>query len=220
MKGISQESLCFLVKQKMDKPILMMKDSKVEKISPEEFYKIFEVEYLPSLLIKELSVLKKIIKRCNKQIKAGNISEKEIWNGTYFENEIKNYPASPVYIKWINERKGYGLFALHDLKKDTYIGEYTGEVRKFKIRQDDRNSYCFEYQIGESSKSHFTIDAKYMGNMVRFINHDYSPNLATLAAYSNSIIHIIVKTARFIPKDAELTYDYGTRYWKKREKPV
>jgi uncharacterized protein len=220
MKGIGLESLCFLKKQRMDKSILLMKDSKVEKITPEEFYHIFEVEYLPSLFINDLKTLKKIVTRCRNQIRAGAISEKEIWQGTYFEDNIKNFPTSPVYIKWINERKGYGLFALYDLKKDTYIGEYTGQIRKFRRRQDNKNSYCFEYQIGEAKRSHYTIDAKYMGNVVRFINHDYFPNLTTLAAYSNQIIHIILKTSQFIPKDTELTYDYGPRYWKDREKPL
>lgn len=220
IKPLSPDSLLFLKKQKMDKPILMMKGSMVEKISPEEFYHIFEVEYHPTLFIKELKVLKKIVKRCKRQIRQGYISEKEIWSGTYFEEEIKHFPTTPVYIKWIDERKGYGLFALHDLKKDSYIGEYTGEVRKFRRMKDSKNSYCFEYQIGEAKRSHYTIDAKYMGNVVRFINHDYSPNLSTFAAYSNEIMHIILKTSKFIPKDTELTYDYGPKYWKDRENPV
>lgn len=220
MKALSPESLSFLKKRKMVRPILIMKGSSVEKITPEEFYHIFEVEYLPTLFIKELKTLKKIVKRCKRQIRDGYISEKELWSGTYFDEELKNFPTSPVYIKWINERKGYGLFALHDLKKDTYVGEYTGEVRKFKRRQDNKNSYCFEYQIGENKRSHFTIDAKYMGNIVRFINHDYFPNLTTFAAYSNDIMHIILKTGKFIPKDTELTYDYGPKYWKDREKPI
>ena len=59
-----------------------------------------------------------------------------------------------------------------------------------------------------------------MGNAVRFINHDYFPNLTTFAAYSNQIIHILMKTNRFVPKDTELTYDYGPKYWEKREKPL
>ena len=117
IKGIGKDCLSFLKKQKMDKPILLMKGSKVERITPEEFYHIFEVEYLPTLYIQKLKILNKIVKRCKKQVREGYISQKEMWQGTYFEDNIKHFPPSPVYIKWITERKGYGLFALFDLKK-------------------------------------------------------------------------------------------------------
>ena len=220
MSIIHHEILPFLKKQKMDKAILIMREDKVEKITPEDFYKIFEVEYLPTLFFNDLKILKKVIRRCQRQIKHGYIAEKEIWLGTYFEENIKNYILPPVYIKWIDERKGYGLFSLVDLKKDTFIGEYTGHVRKYKKPKDNKNSYCFEYQIGEPSKSHFTIDAKYMGNVVRFINHSYTPNLTTFAAYSGQVMHIIMKTSQPIKKNTEFTYDYGIKYWKKREKPL
>jgi uncharacterized protein len=216
----NREKLHFLRKQKMDKPIYYHDGFTVRKISSDEFYKIFEVEYCPNLFFRDLAILKKVACKSNREIKGGAISEKEIWLGTYFEESIFTFPSTPVYIKYIDQIKGYGLFALKDLKKDTYIGEYTGEVRKYKRGKDNKNSYCFEYKIGDSSRPHLTIDAKYMGNFVRFINHSYLPNLSTFAAYSGCIIHIIMKTNKFVAKDCELTYDYGPKYWKKRETPL
>lgn len=217
---VTKESLLFLKKQSTDKLPLFMNDGKISRLSPEEFFNIFEVEYLPNLLFEDLKILKKVIKSCKRQIKLGNIAEREIWAGTFYEEEIKKFSIPKVYIKWIDERKGFGLFALTDLKKDTFIGEYSGLVKKFKSRIDSKNSYCFEYQIGSRRNSHFTIDAKYMGNHVRFINHSYSPNLSTFAALVGQIIHIVMKTSKSVAKDTELTYDYGPRYWKKREEPI
>lgn len=222
IKQTTPINLLLLKKQKLPRSILYKdKDTdEIKSISSEEFYKIFEVEYLPNLFFQDLSTLKRIVNKAKKEVKKGGISEKEIWLGTYFEEDIATFSTSSVYIKYIDPIKGFGLFAARDLKKDSYIGEYTGVVRKYRRWKDDKNSYCFEYKIGDSSIPHFTIDAKYMGNVVRFINHSNQPNLSTFAAYSGGVIHIIMKTNKLIPKDSELTYDYGTKYWKKREKPI
>ena len=217
LNAVDVDSFCFLKKQKMIEPVFFMKEDKIIKLSSEEFYKIFDVEYLPSLYFSNLALLKKVIILCKKQILKGFIAEKETWLGIYFEEKLKKFSSAPVYIKWIDERKGFGLFAMRDLKENTFIGEYTGEVRKYRKRDDNKNCYCFEYKLGKHSS--YTIDAKYMGNITRFINHGFSANLTTWPAYSDQNMHIIMKTNAFIPKDTELTYDYGPTYWKKREKP-
>ena len=135
------------------------------------------------------------------------------------ENEIVTGYIPNVFIKRIDHYKGYGLFALSNLKKDSFIGVYTGYIRKHKKRLDRKNGYCFEYQTLFSKKTPFTIDAKYGGNYTRFINHSYKPNLSLFLAYCKNIMHIILVTNRDIEKGEELTYDYGENYWKKREKP-
>jgi uncharacterized protein len=216
---IEKEALMLLVKQKMKAPLALEIDGKLEFLDQKDFEKLFEVEYLPNLFFKDLTLLKTMVKKCKKAIKMGDMAEKETWLGTYFENEILNFLSPKVYLKWINEYKGYGLFALKDLKADTFIGEYTGFLRKYKRKMDEKNSYCFEYSLG-LKKTRYTIDAKYMGNYVRFINHSFNPNITPHIAYCKGIAHVFLMSKEFIPKGTELTYDYGPRYWQKREKPL
>jgi hypothetical protein len=218
--SLSSDALSLTNKQKQLNNILIKKNEIIQKITPKDFFELFNVEYLPNLYFQDKKILKKIIKKCKKRVKNGSIYEKEIWLGIYHKDKINSSFSAPVYLKWIDDCKGYGLFALCDLKKDTYIGEYTGVVRKHKRQLDKKNSYCFEYKLGDEKKAKFTIDAKYMGNYVRFINHSYSPNIMPYAAYTNGVIHIILKTNSDVFKGQELFYDYGPTYWKKREAPV
>jgi len=72
---------------------------------------------------------------------------------------------------------GWGLFALEDMKKGDYIGIYNGEVicneeidKRGVWDQYEKLFYIF------SVDDQYAIDAKYMGNKQRFINH--SPDKA------------------------------------------
>lgn len=219
-KSLDTETFLFLKLQPVKRPVLIKKKDKIEYFSSIQFEKEFGVKYIKNLYFENLCLLKKIVGKSARAIKDGDIAEKELWFGTYYEKELINGGEDKdcFYIKWIDFNKEYGLFALFDLPKDTFIGEYVGVVRPHRIRLDRKNGYCFEYPIGSFRKSKYTIDAKYMGNSMRFINHNKNPNLSLFPAFYK-IPHIILKTNRFIKKDEELTYDYGPNYWKKREDP-
>ena len=66
------------------------------------------------------------------------------------------------------EKKGYGVFACHDILKGTYLGNYSGEVViKENLNNDEwDNDYLFD--TGEG----LAIDARKSGNVLRFLNHD------------------------------------------------
>jgi hypothetical protein len=210
----------FLKKNEFDKILFYREKDKFYKFSKKEFYKFFEVEYLKNVYIEKLKTLKNIIKACDRGKKLNVISKKEIWLGIYYGKEILNGIIPDVYIKWIGREKGFGLFAKKDLKKGKFIGVYTGLLRKHNRFLDRKNSYCFEYQTGFYKKTPYTVDAKYMGNYTRFINHNFIPNLNLYNAYLYGITHIILVTNEFVKKDSELFYDYGENYWKKREEPI
>jgi hypothetical protein len=214
-----KKSELFLKKRETKNKIFFKKEKNFLAFTSHDFYEYFEVKYMPFLYFERVKDLKSVIYLCKKAKKKEKIGEKEIWFGTYYENEIVNGYIPNVFIKWIDYHKGYGLFALSNLKKDSFIGVYTGHVRKHKKRLDRKNGYCFEYQTLFSKKTPFTIDAKYGGNYTRFINHSFNPNLSLFLAYCKNIMHIILVTNRDIEKEEELTYDYGENYWKKREKP-
>jgi hypothetical protein len=194
------------------------KNSKVLSLTTKELEDFLEIEYISTLKFEKFSYLENIKKKCQSFAKMGYIPQELVWHGIYYDKEIKNQNFSNLLIKWINPLKEYGLFALSDIKKRTFIGEYTGLIRKYNKKIDDKNAYCFEYNIGYK-KTPYTIDALEKGNLLRFINHSDSPNLSPIAVLHEGIIHIVFRANKDIKKNEELTYDYGPNYWSRREKP-
>lgn len=195
------------------------KDSRTFLYTKNEFEKLMEIQYLPFLRFDSEKILKKVNKLCIKAGKDGLLTKENIWFGTYYEKEITSHAIADVYVKWIDAIKEFGLFANKDLAVRTFLGEYTGNVRKYRKIIDDKNSYLFEYSIGYK-KTPFTIDARERGSLIRFVNHSFKPNAEPLSVYLNGTFHIIFRSNKTIKKDEELTYNYGPNYWKRRENPM
>lgn len=80
------------------------------------------------------------------------------------------------------EKKGFGLRAEEDLKGNTFIMEYVGEVvdqkefaRRVKAYAKDNNKHFYFMAL----KGDAVIDATNKGNISRFINHSCEPNAET-----------------------------------------
>lgn len=89
-------------------------------------------------------------------------------------DDIKNKRAANVYIKYVNDKCGYGVFAAQDIPALHIIAEYTGIVRKrgfSKVKND------YEYAWGFPPPTKFLIDGKNAGNFTRFINHNDDHNV-------------------------------------------
>jgi uncharacterized protein len=194
------------------------KDSTVFLYTKKQLEELLEIEYLFSLEFDTLKIKEHVNKLCLSAGKDGYLSKENVWFGHYYEKEIKSHFVPEVYIKWIDPYKEYGLFANEDLPNRTFLGEYTGTIRKYRKIIDDKNSYLFEYHIGYK-KSPYTIDAREKGSIIRFVNHSSKPNVVPLSIYLDGAMHLIFRTNREVKKDEELTYDYGPLYWKRREKP-
>jgi len=195
------------------------KDNKLFLYTKKQFEDLLEIEYTLKLCFDNLKIKNKIKKLCVKAGNEGLLTKENIWFGHYYENEIKTHFIPNVYIKWINSVKEFGLFANTNFFENAFLGEYTGNVKKYKKIIDDKNSYLFEYSIGYK-KTSFTIDAREKGSLIRFVNHSSKPNVTPLSVYLDGAMHIIFRTNRKIKKDEELTYDYGPYYWRRREKPL
>ncbi|NGX56997.1 MAG: hypothetical protein K1060chlam5_01253 [Candidatus Anoxychlamydiales bacterium] len=202
----------------LNKKFKIEKNNKLYSLSKKELEDFLEIEYITNLKFEKFSYFENIKKRCANAAKEGYISKEILWHGIFYEKEISTNTHLDLLIKWINPIKEYGLFASNDLKKRTFIGEYLGLVRKYNKKIDDKNAYCFEYNIGYK-KTPYTIDAREKGSLIRFVNHSDKPNISPLAVLHNGIIHIIFRTNRDVKKNEELTYDYGPNYWSRREKP-
>ena len=195
------------------------RNGKIDLLTHAEFEKLFEVKYLFNLSFQTFTILNKVNKLCIRAGKDGYITKENIWYGVYYENEIKKSCSQDLYLKWIDDIKEWGLFAKSDMPARTFVGEYTGIVRKYKKRIDDKNPYCFEYSIGYK-KTKYTIDAREKGSLIRFVNHKKNGNLTPISVFYNGVMRIVFRTNKIVKKDEELTYDYGPFYWTRREKPI
>lgn len=119
-----------------------------------------------------------------------------------------------------NDDVGYGLYAEQAIEKDSYLGEYTGIVRKNDRRYlEPLNNYCYEYPIQDEIGRNYVIDAT-SGNATRFINHSSSPNLKPVYAFIDGFYHLIFLALDRIERGTQLSYDYGTNYWYLRNPPL
>jgi uncharacterized protein len=190
----------------------------IKEYTPEQFKNAFGVEYLSHLEFKQEKILKKIQKRVKRADERGDIETRQRWLGAFYAEEIRKGRVPDLVIEWINAEIGYGVFAGSAIPKGTYIGEYTGIVRKRRFFSDKKNGYCFEYNIGDGLKSPFVIDAQPKGNHTRFINHGDSPNLEPACVICDGLMHIVLFAIEPISKGTQLSYDYGEDYWSKRQK--
>eukprot|EP00198_Chlamydomonas_reinhardtii_P005407 XP_001694743.1 histone methyltransferase [Chlamydomonas reinhardtii] len=108
--------------------------------------------------------------------------------------------------------KGFGLFALEDIKAGQFIIEYIGEVleedeyqrrKEYYMSVGQRHYYFMNIGNGE------VIDACRKGNISRFINHSCEPNCETQKWLVHGELAIGLFAVRDIPKDTELTFDYN-----------
>ncbi|MFI5334170.1 MAG: SET domain-containing protein-lysine N-methyltransferase [Chlamydiales bacterium] len=200
--------------QQISHKVLHQDESEIRTYSTEEFERVMQIKFLPNLHFSTEKISKKVKKLCLRAVLREEFERKQKWLGVLFGDDIEKGRELDALIQWIDPQMGYGVFALHDLAPMTYVGEYTGELRKQKWWKDKSNYYCFDYTIGE--KTPFVIDAEKQGNLTRFINHSKDPNLEPISVLSGDQVHVILLTKSWIKKGEELTYDYGSNYWKKR----
>lgn len=198
--------------------IQIEKEGKRVEVRLEDLEKWTGAKYLDHLQFDRFSVLKKISSFSKKATLNRQWAEEQLWLGKYFKEEILKPQIRNVYLKWIDEEVGWGVFALKDLQKMEFISCYTGVVRKY-TKRDEMNSYCFEFHLLPQEKTPFTIDGREKGGIGRYLNHDANPNLVNVLATIDGMTHVIFYTSKVISKGEQLTFDYGPAYWKKRPPP-
>lgn len=114
------------------------------------------------------------------------------------------------------ENMGWGVRALQDIPQGSFICEYVGELisdAEADVREDDSYLFDLDNKDGEV----YCIDARYYGNISRFINHLCDPNLIPVRVF---MLHqdlrfprIAFFSSRDIHNGQELGFDYGDRFW-------
>jgi len=176
----------------------------------------FKIIYLDSLEFIDQALLEEVKGKVEKKI--DKYAQMNHWATALFGEGLLKKKEVPYLIKKVNPLVGYGVFAKETICELTYIGEYTGLVRKRKKRKDSLNDYVFGYVVGPQDTP-WVIDAREKGNFTRFINHSYTPNLTSRWIIAEGISHIIFFANRLIQPGEQLTYDYGPYYWRKRSFP-
>uniref|UniRef100_A0A8C1Y5M1 Euchromatic histone-lysine N-methyltransferase 2 n=1 Tax=Cyprinus carpio TaxID=7962 RepID=A0A8C1Y5M1_CYPCA len=114
------------------------------------------------------------------------------------------------------EKMGWGVRALQDIPQGSFICEYVGELisdAEADVREDDSYLFDLDNKDGEV----YCIDARYYGNISRFINHLCDPNIIPVRVF---MLHqdlrfprIAFFSSRDIFTGQELGFDYGDRFW-------
>ena len=108
---------------------------------------------------------------------------------------------------------GTGVFANHDIQKNTKIIQYIGDkitkvegdrrsaerIKKYLNKKNEGSVYIFELN------KKYDIDGSPLYNKARYINHSCNPN-CEVDIIKNEIWIISIKS---IKKGDELNYDYG-----------
>lgn len=121
---------------------------------------------------------------------------------------MKFLPRS--YYRVGKSRTGLGLFAQKPIKKGTIIIQYKG--RKMRAEKADELDTRYVYEIN----SRWSVDGAARSNIARYGNHSCRPN-----AESDTRGHtIFIRATKNIQAGDEITYDYGSDYFKAFIKPV
>lgn len=137
-----------------------------------------------------------------------------------YYHQVVNYDLAPTYVQWICSEVGYGLFAKQKILKDDFIGIYAGELRLLpsldQVMPADLD-YAWVYPIMASNGRHLVIDAKFMSNELRFVNHGVNANTRGIDFLVNGIFYKCYIATQDIEQDCEITTDYGVGYWSARK---
>ena len=206
------------LKLQSERKFLLYDEGEIKSLTLDYFKKIFNVDYLFDLHFESVSSLKRIEKQCKRALNNGFIDHECQWLGSYYRSQINNCSVHPVYIRWIDETLGYGLFAAKKIKAGSFIGQYTGFVRRRRFFKASINDYCFSYPTSCLHWIKHSVDALQLGNEMRFANHSDQPNSESTAVWTAPILRVAIRALQDIPKDQQITYNYDESYWNCRQK--
>ncbi|KAM6984833.1 histone-lysine N-methyltransferase EHMT1 [Aplochiton taeniatus] len=113
-------------------------------------------------------------------------------------------------------KKGWGVRALQDIPQGTFVCEYVGEIisdAEADVRENDSYLFNLDTKVGEF----YCIDARFYGNISRFINHTCEPNLFPCRVFTTHqdlrFPHIAFFACENIKAGTELGFDYGDHFW-------
>lgn len=185
--------------------------AEVREYTVAEFEALTSIRYLSHLEFKSKKVYDSVRNLCKQALIAGKITKRAEWLGVAYRREVSEGFVNDVYIKWMDSRIGFGLYANKEMEKGEFIGEYVGLVRPCTYFFANVNEYCFRYPLEGLRFWLYTIDAQDYCNETSFMNHSSTPNCDAVVSFNNDLLHVCIRTNREVKRDEQLTYDYGNR---------
>lgn len=158
-----------------------------------------------------------------------DLSQREYYrqNREYFEETHRRYARfikdrylAPVYIRRVDNKVGYGVFARASLEKDAFIGEYTGVIQiaeeKAGHELDEggfESDYSWYYLEKIEEAPNLEINGRFEGNELRYVNHGDEPNVDVEHILIDGHWILFFKAARKIQANEQLLISYGEAYW-------
>jgi hypothetical protein len=180
-----------------------------------QFLTTFGMNYRSHLYFDSYQRIKEVISNCPYVLRFWTKENQML--GEKYKREIWEGGSARLVIRWVNDQVGYGLFADEYLPSGTYVGEYTGRVRRLYRFHHNENPYCLHYPTKFWSLKYFVVDALKEGNELRFVNHSTNPNLQPFSAVDRQLIHQIFLTTRPVKKGDQLVFNYGEDFWRDRQ---
>uniref|UniRef100_A0A673I5S5 Euchromatic histone-lysine N-methyltransferase 1b n=1 Tax=Sinocyclocheilus rhinocerous TaxID=307959 RepID=A0A673I5S5_9TELE len=111
---------------------------------------------------------------------------------------------------------GWGVKTLQDIPQGTFVCEYVGEIisdTEADVRENDSYLFSLDSKVGDM----YCVDARFYGNISRFINHHCEPNLFPCRVFTSHqdlrFPHIAFFACKNISAGDELGFDYGDHFW-------
>ncbi|XP_042334648.1 histone-lysine N-methyltransferase EHMT1 [Sceloporus undulatus] len=111
---------------------------------------------------------------------------------------------------------GWGVRTMQNIPLGTFVCEYVGELisdSEANVREED----CYLFDLGNKDREIYCIDARFYGNISRFINHFCEPNLIAVRVFMSHqdlrFPRIAFFSSRHIQAGEEIGFDYGERFW-------
>lgn len=177
-----------------------------------------DCEFAPHPVFESRETFEEILSITQKAKEEDVIPQERIWMGIYFDKEMQGGYHPPVSIRYVEKEVGFGVFADQRIPSCAFVGEYTGIVREKGKKPFSDDDYSVRYTTWDLGKKKYILDGRKKGNFTRFINHSETPNLCLQSVYWRGIPRMIFVALKEIGQDQQLTFDYGTFFWKECKK--
>lgn len=200
-------------------PIFLVSAQGERELSIREFAALFHITYCHDLQFASFELEKRVRAKFKKEQENKKIEKIRLWLGAYYSAQLSEGAVAPIFIRFIDEQVGYGLFASQELEKGSFIGQYTGLLMRNPYFSSTINDFSFTYPMPKVIiPPRLTINSLCYGNELRLMNHSDLPNCEAIGVFHDGIIKIVIRAIRYIAKGEQLTYDYGPDYWRRRTK--
>ncbi|ORX54295.1 SET domain-containing protein [Piromyces finnis] len=205
-----------------------IENNRFRKFRQDEISKYFTVD-----LIHEIEPESYFMKRALKDYEIENDEKMKehpeeykvnsVMYGKYFEKDyFKN--DDRFYIQFVDQHKGFGLFASKSIKQNDVIGIYTGLISMELGKKLFDSRYLFHITSVKhpytGAKADLYIDARVAGNQLRFVNHDPNPNCEAIYVPHDNMWNVIFVAKRDIQVNEEITISYGKSFKSVRGKEI